>query len=193
MPYGVDMDVGRTILGVSAVGAVVLAVGFGVAVAPTGTLTTDVQGGGACGTYPEGSTSASAWFLSELRNDTGHEVRVRTVRAGALHDVELSHLGIAPHVDRASSGLYVTDDPAMPRDFGRTVPVDSGFVVPAHGALDVVGRIVLRDGSDAGRIHGIVVTTTGLLGTTRSFTDPESFGVGIGTGHKESDIGCVGT
>lgn len=186
------MDMGRVVLGASTVGAVVLAVGFGVAIAPSGTLTTNILSGGICGTYPEGSSSASAWFLGELRNETGHEIRVRTVRPGALHDVTLSHLGIAPHPDPSSAGLTVTDDPEMPRDFGRTVPVDSGYVVPAHGELDVVGRIELRGGADAGRLQGLVVSTTGPLGMTHSFTDPESFGVGIGTGHDESAIGCVG-
>jgi hypothetical protein len=192
MPYGGDMDVGRTILGASTVGAVVLAVGLGVAVTPGSGLSTNDLGGGVCGTYPDDATSAAAWFLAEFHNDTGHGVRVRSARAAELHDVTLSHLAIATAPSEHSSGLVVTDDPDHPEDYGRTVPVDSGFVVPAHGELDVVGRIVLRDGADAGRVRGLVVTTAGPLGTVRTVTDPASFGVGIGTGHAESEIGCIG-
>jgi hypothetical protein len=175
---------GRALLGASALGAVVLAVGFGVVIAPGSTLSTDARGdgGGVCGTYPAGATT-----------DTGHGIRVRDVRPVELHRVALSHLAIATSPTTDSPGLIVTDQSSMPRDFGRVVPVDSGVVVPAHGELDVVGRIVLDDGADAGRLHGLVVTTAGLLGTTHSVTDPESFGVGIGGGHEESDIGCAGT
>lgn len=186
------MDIGRAILGTSVVGAVVLAVGFGVAVTPASGLSTDARGGGVCGTYPDGATTAAAWFATSFRNDTGHSVRVRDVRAMALRQVTLSHLAIAPELDDDFPGLFVTDDEALPEEYGRTVPVDSGFVVPAHGVLDVVGRIVLHDGADAGRLHGLVVTTSGPLGTLHTVTDPESFGVGIGTGHEESDIGCIG-
>jgi hypothetical protein len=173
---------------------VVLAVGFGVVVAPGSTLSTDAlgDGGGVCGTYPAGATSAAAWFLTSFRNDTGHDIRVRDVRAVELHDVALSHLAIAPSASRHSPGLVVTDRPSVPHEFGHVVPVDSGVLVPAHGELDVVGRVVLDDGADAGRLHGLVVTTAGPLGTTRSVTDPMSFGVGIGRGHDESDIGCIG-
>ena len=171
-----------------------LAVGFGVVVAPGSTLSTDVQadGGGVCGTFPEDATSAAAWFLTSFRNDTGHGIRVRNVRAGELRRVALTDLAIATGPDRDSGGLTITTDPAMPRGYGRTVPIDSGVVVPAHGELDVVGRVVLDDGADAGRLHGLVVTTDGPLGTTRSVTDPTSFGVGIGVGHDETEIGCRG-
>jgi hypothetical protein len=186
---------GRALLGASALGAVVLAVGFGVVIAPGSTLSTDRSGdgGGVCGTYPAGATTAAAWFDVSFRNDTGHGIRVRDVRPVELHRVALSHLAIATSPTTDSPGLVVTDQPSMPREFGRVVPVDSGVVVPAHGELDVVGRVVLDDGADAGRLHGLVVTTDGLLGTTRSVTDLESFGVGIGGGHEESDIGCTGT
>ncbi len=188
-----SVDIGRAFLGASALGAVVLAVGFGVVVAPGSTLSTDARGdGGVCGTYPAEATSAAGWFLTSFRNDTGHGIRVRDVRAGELRNVALSHLSIATNPSMDSTGLTVTTDPAMPRSYGRTVPLDSGVVVPAHGELDVVGRVVLDDGADAGRLHGLVVTTDGPLGTTRSVTDPTSFGVGIGVGHDEADIGCTG-
>jgi hypothetical protein len=189
-----SVDIGRALLGASALGAVVLAVGFGVVIAPGSTLSTDVRadGGGVCGTFPAGSTSAAGWFLTSFRNDTGHGIRVRDVRAGELRNVALSHLSIATNPSIDSAGLTITTDPAMPRSYGRTVPTDSGVVVPAHGELDVVGRVVLDDGADAGRLHGLVVTTEGPLGTTRSVTDPTSFGVGIGVGHDETEIGCLG-
>ncbi|WP_439693808.1 hypothetical protein ACRQ4B_06150 [Curtobacterium sp. SP.BCo] len=186
------MDMGRVILGACTAGAVVLAIGLGVVTAPSGGLTTDVRGGGICGTFPDGSTSASTWFMTSFRNDTGHGVRVRDVRPAELHRVTLSHLSIAAHPATSSPGLVVTDDADRPAEYGRTVAVDSGYVVPAHGELDVVGRLVLRDGADAGRLHGVVVTTVGTLGALQSVTDPGSFGIGIGEGHDESDIGCVG-
>lgn len=189
-----SVDIGRAVIGASALGAVVLAVGFGVVVAPGSTLSTDAvgDGGGVCGTYPAGATSAAAWFAISFRNDTGHGVRVRDVRAVELHHLALSHLSIATEPTLDSPGLVITDEPDMPRQYSRTVPVDSGVVVPAHGELAVVGRVVLDDGADAGRLHGLVVTTAGPLGTTHSVTDPESFGVGIGEGHDQSDIGCFG-
>jgi len=186
------MDMGRVILGASTVSAVVLAVGLGVAITPGGGLTTDVQGGGICGTFPDDSTPVSTWFMTSFRNDTGHGIRVRDVRPAELHRVTLTHLSIATDPDASSPGLVVTDDADRPAEYGRTVPVDSGYVVPAHGELDVVGRLVLRDDADAGRLHGVVVTTVGPLGTLQSVTDPGSFGIGIGTGHAESDIGCDG-
>ena len=192
MPYGDDVDHGRAILGASTVAAVVLAVGLGVAITPGGALSTEALGGGVCGTYPDDATAASAWFLTSFRNDTGRGVRVRDVRAVDVHRVTLSHLAIATSPRADSPGLIVTTEPDLPRQYGPTVPVDSGFVVPAHGELDVVGRIVLRDGADAGRVHGLVATTVGPLGTIRTVTDPESFGVGIGEGHDASDIGCTG-
>lgn len=187
------MDMGRAILGTSAAAALVLAAGFGVVVGQGNPLTTDVRGGGACGNYPEGSRTAAAWFLATFDNKTDHGVRVRDVSAPDVHRVTLSGLAIAPHPSDDASGLIVTDDPTMPADFGRTVPVDSGYVVPPHGHLNVVGHIELHDGADAGRVHGLIATSTGLLGAVHTVTNPVSFGVGIGSGHDQRDIGCTGT
>lgn len=192
VPYGEHMDIGRAVIGASAVGAVVLAVGFGVVTGQGDSLTTEVQGGGVCGTYPDGTEHAAVWFEASFDNDTDHGVRVRGVQAVALHRVTLTDLAIAPHPEHGAPGLIATDDTGIPDEYGQTLPVDSGYVVPAHGHLDVVGHLDLRDGADAGRLHGLSVTSTGLLGVVHTVIAPISFGVGIGTGHEERDIGCIG-
>ena len=191
MPYGDDVDIGRAILGTSTVGAVVLAVGFGFAVAPVRGLTTNVISGGACATFPHGSHAPSAWFLVALQNDSDFEVHVRDVEPQELSDVTLERFAIAPHPDERTSGLIVTDDTGRPTEYGRTVPVDSGFVVPAHGELDVTGRIVLRPGAVAGQVRGFTVTTAGVLGTLRTDSTPEAFGVGVEQGGDEPDVDCL--
>lgn len=191
MPYGDDVDHGRAILGASTVAAVVLAVGLGVAVAPVHRLTTNVVGGGVCATFPHGSAVPSTWFLVALQNDSDVEVRVRGVRAQELSDVTLERLAIAPHPEPDSPGLIAINDSARPAEYGRTVPVDSGFVVPAHGELDVTGRIVLRPGAVAGQVRGFTVTTTGVLGTLRTDSTPEAFGVGVDQGRDEPDVDCL--
>ncbi|MGN8051234.1 hypothetical protein ACTJKO_16250 [Curtobacterium sp. 22159] len=184
------MNVGRAVIGASTIGALVLAVGLGVAVAPAGELTTTAISGGACSTFPVGSAGASSWFMAEMQNDTGSDIRVHDVRAVELRNVTLDRLAIAPEPRTDSPGLIATDDAAMPEEYGRTVPVDSGFVVPAHCELDIVGRIVLRDPEHAGEVQGFAVTTTGNLGTLRTSRTPETYGVAIARRDAPDDTPC---
>lgn len=184
------MNVGRAVIGASTIGALVLAGGFGLAVAPSGALTTTTISGGACSTYPVGATSASAWFMASMQNDTGSGVRVRDVRAITLRNVALERLAIAPELREDSPGLIATDDAALPEEYGRTVPVDSGFVVPAHGEVDIVGRIVLRDPARAGEVQGFAVTTAGHLGTLRTWRTPDTYGVAIAHRDAPDDTPC---
>lgn len=184
------MDVGRAVIGASTIGALVLAGGFGLAVAPSGELTTTTISGGACSTYPVGATSASAWFMAAMQNDTGSDVRVRDVRAITLRNVTLQRLAIAPEPREDGSLLIATDDATLPEEFGRTVPVESGFVVPAHGELDIVGRIVLGTPGQAGEVQGFAVTTTGHLGTLRTWRTPETYGVAIARPDAPDDTPC---
>lgn len=186
------MDTGRTIVGASTIGALVLAAALGVELVPTTGLTTSTTGGGVCGTYPDGSTAAAAWFMADLQNDTDHDIRVLTARVRTVDGVQLEHLAIAPHPDTDAPGLIVTDDSAQPRDYGRTVPVDSGVVVRPHHDLDVIGRIVLDQDRGAGLVRGVVVTTQYRLGRLGTATQPIAFGVGIGRDHTEREIGCAG-
>lgn len=186
------MDTGRAVLGVSAAGALVLAVGLGIVVAPGQALATDTVGGSVCGTFPEGSTSATGWFLTSLRNDSDHGVRVLDVRVKGVHAVDLSHLAIAPHPAERTSGLTVTEDAGTPADFGRTVPIASGYVVPAHRDLTVVGRFVLRPGASEGWLEDVVVTTAGPLWTKRTAIEPGTFGVAIDQGQDDAEVGCPG-
>jgi hypothetical protein len=184
------MDMGRVVLGACAAGAVVLAAGFATVVAPTGELTTTTISGGACSTFPVGSRSASSWFMASMQNDSAVDVRVREVRAITLRNVTLEHLAIAPEPRSDSPGLIATDDATFPTEYGRTVPVDSGFVVPAHGEVDIVGRIVLRDPEQAGEVQGFAVTTAAGLGTSRTWRTPETYGIAIARPDAPDDTEC---
>jgi hypothetical protein len=195
LPYGCDMDTGRVAIGASIIGAIVLAAGLVVETLPTQDLTTDVTGGGVCVTLPEGSTSASSWFMADFRNETGHDVRVRTVRVDRVEGVRLEHLAIAPSPDAVAPGLVATETAARPTEYGTTVPVDSGLVVRAHGELDVVGRIVLEPDRTEGYARGVTVTMQDGLGRIRTVSQPVAFGVGIDQGQEQEpgEISCPGT
>ncbi|MDM7886043.1 hypothetical protein QUG92_13100 [Curtobacterium sp. RHCKG23] len=186
------MDKGRAVVGVSVIGALVLAAGLVVETVPTQGLTTSTTGGGVCGTYPEGSAVAAAWFMTDLQNETDHDVRVRTVRIATIEGVRLEHLALAPHPRTSSPGVIITEDPDQPAEYGRTVPVGSGVVVRPHSDLNVSGRIVLDPDRTAGFVRGVVVTTQDGLGRLHTVTEPIAFGTGIGTGHDASEIGCHG-
>lgn len=193
MLYGCDMDTGRVVIGASMLGALVLAAGVVVETLPSAGLTTDVTGGGVCITARQGSTSAAAWFMGDFRNESDHDVRVRSVRIDRVEGVRLEHLAIAPSPDSSAPGLIGTDSAARPAEYGSTVPVDSGVVVRAHGKLDVVGRIVLEPNRDDGYARGITVTTQDRLGRVRAVSQPIAFGVGIDQGQEPGVIGCPGT
>lgn len=189
------MDTGRVVIGASIVGALVLTAGLVVETIPTASLTTDITGGGVCGTFPEGSTGAAAWFMGELDNDTDHDIHVRNVRVDSVEGVRLEHLAIAPSPGPGASGLFATETAARPAEYGSTVPVDSGVVVRAHGELDVVGRIVLESDRSEGYARGVTVTTQDSLGRIREVSQPVAFGVGVDQGHEEEPDGitCPGT
>jgi hypothetical protein len=193
VPYRDDVNMGRVIIGGSTVVALVLAVGFGAVAAAGPGLSTNVRSGAFCGSYPEGAPSGAAWFASYLLNDTARSVTVRSVQAADLHNVAVSHLSIAAHPKQDSLGFFVTDDPAMPSQYGRTVPVDSNAVVPAHGELIIVGRIRLTGNADAGRLNGVVVTTVGAFGTLHTVKNPVSYGIRVGHDHSLAEIGCTNT
>ena len=187
------MNTGRAVIGASTVGALLLAAALGIQLVPTGGLSTNITGGGVCGTFPEGTTGPAAWFMAEFDNDTEHDVHVRTARIDTVERVRLEHLAIAPHQHSFSPGLIVTEDATQPEEYGDTVPVDSGVVVRTHRHLDVIGRIVLERGRSAGYARGVVVTTEDWLGGLHTASLPIAFGVGIGEGHDASEIGCDAT
>lgn len=189
------MDRGRAVIGASTIGALVLAAGLVVETLPTPGLTTDVLGGGVCGTYPQGSTGAAAWFMGDFRNDTDHDVLVRAVRVDRVDGVRLEHLAIAPRADTDSPGLIVTEEPDRPAEYGQTVAVDSGVVIRPHRELDVVGRIVLEPDRSKGHVRGITVTTQDPLGRIRAVSQPIAFGVGVDQGRAQEPDGvsCPGT
>ncbi|MDR6170373.1 hypothetical protein [Curtobacterium sp. SORGH_AS_0776] len=184
------MDIGRAVIGASAIGAVVLAVGLGVATAPGNTLRSEPGWGAACGSYPDGAPTAAAWFMVEFSNESGRSIRVRDVTISDVEDAEVSHLAVVPHPGTASSGLFVTDDPEVPREWGRTVPLGDGVTVPPHGTLDFGGRMVVRDGASAGHIRRFTATTTGPLWTTSTRTLDQSFTIGVDDENAGAAIGC---
>jgi len=186
------MDTGRAVIGSSIIGAIVLAAGLVVETLPAASLTTNVTGGGVCGTFPEDSTGAAAWFMGDFRNDTDHEVRVRSVHVDTVEGVRLEHLAIAPRPDTDAPGLIVTEEPSRPAEYGQTVAVDSGVVVRPHSELDVVGRIVLDPGRSAGYARGITVTSQDALGRMRTVSQPIAFGVGIDQGDEVDVVSCPG-
>lgn len=194
LPYGCDMDTGRVVIGASIIGALVLTAGLVVETLPTASLTTNITGGGVCGTFPEDSTGAAAWFMGDFDNDTDHDIRVRSVRVDTVEGVRLEHLAIAPSPDRGASGLVATETAARPAEYGSTVPVDSGVVVRAHDELDVVGRIVLESDRSEGFARGITVTTQDRLGRIETASLPSAFGVGIDQGQDQEPgtIDCPG-
>ncbi|MFJ4221272.1 hypothetical protein [Curtobacterium luteum] len=184
------MDTGRAVLGVSAAGALVLAVGLGIVVAPGHTLASDPDRGAACGSYPDGTTTAAAWFMVEFHNASGRSVRVVDVRVDDVEGADVTPLAVAPDPGETGSGLWVTDDPVAPHEYGRTVPLRDGVTVPAHGELDVVGRMVVRPGASAGHVRGFTATSSGPLWTTHTVTLDRSFNVGIGGEQHGAAIGC---
>ncbi len=183
------MDIGRVLLGTSTVAALVLAAGFGVAVAPVAELTSDAEGS-VCMQLPEGTTTASTWFEATMRNDTDVPVRVRSVRADHLENVRLERLSIAPHPREFAPGLIGTDDGTLPPEYGRVVPVDSGAVVPAHGQVAFVGRITLVDATRTGAVRGFTVTSTGVVGSVREASTAVTFGLAVAQPGSEDD-GCA--
>lgn len=187
------MDRARAVVGASIVGALVLAAGLAVELAPAGGLSTNILGGCVSGTFPDDGSDAAAWFLAEFDNDTAHDVPVRTVRVDTVQGVRLEHLALAPHPSADVAGLIVTEDTAHPSEYGRTVPVDSGVVVPPHGHLDVVGRIVLDPDQRAGFVRAVVVTEQDRLGRLSTVTDPSAYGVGRGEGLEPTELGCDGS
>ncbi|MDP9736830.1 hypothetical protein [Curtobacterium sp. 260] len=186
------MDRGRAVVGASIVGALVLAAGLAIELAPARGLSTDILGGCVSGTFPDDDSDAAAWFLTEFANDTAQDVHVRTVRVDTVQGVRLEHLALAPHPTADAAGLTVTEDAARPSEYGRTVPVDSGVVVPPHGHLDVVGRFVLDQDQRAGFVRAVVVTEQDRLGRLRTVTDPSAYGVGRGEDLEPTELGCEG-
>lgn len=188
------MDTGRVILGAATAAAIVLAAGFTVVVGQGTTQTLVVDKGGICGTLPAGSTSAAAWFLVPLRNDSDVPVRFDDLRPLDVRGVGLSHLAVAVHPGSTAPTLIVGDDESTaPAEFGRTVLAPRSAAVAPGGVLAVVGRIELRSDSGAGRLRGIVARGSALLGVPVIATNETAFGIRIGRGHPEADIGCPGT
>ncbi len=188
------MDTGRVILGAATAAALVLTAGFAVVVGQGTTEPSVVDTGGICGTLPAGSTSAAAWFLVPLRNDSDVPVRFDDLRPLDVRGVDLSHLSVAVHPGSTAPMLVVGDDePTAPREFGRTVPASRSAAVAPGDVLAVVGLIELHSDMDAGRVRGVVARGSGLLGVPVIATSETAFGVGIGRGHPEAEIGCPGS
>lgn len=186
------MDKGRAVVGVSVIGALVLAAGLVVETSPSAGLSAEFSGACVSGTFPEGTTDAASWFMTDLVNDSGHDVRVRSVRVATVHGVRLEHLAVASDPATDAPGLIVTEDDTRPPEYGRTVAVDSGVVVPARGHLDVTGRMVLDRDRQAGYVRGVTVTEVDRLGRLRTVVERSAFGVGVGDDHEKNEFGCDG-
>lgn len=184
------VDIGRAVVGASAVGAVVLAIGLGIVTAPGKTLSVTPGRGIACGSYPDGTTTAAAWFMVEFENPTGRSVHVADVGPVSVEGADVTPLQVVVHDDGTPAGLWVTDAPVMPHEFGRTVAIGAGWTVPAHGRLDLVGRLVVHPGASVGRVDGFTATSAGPLWTTHTATLDQSFAIGVGDGNSGPAIGC---
>ncbi len=111
LPYGCVVDIGRAVVGASAVGAVVLAIGLGIVTAPGNTLSVTPGRGIACGSYPDGTTTAAAWFMVEFENPTGRSVHVADVGPVSVEGADVTPLRVVVHDDGTPAGLWVTDAP----------------------------------------------------------------------------------
>lgn len=166
-------------LGGSTAAALAAAVLAGIAITPTAPLSVPAANGNSyCSISTDaGRLRAPASLAFVLRNDSDAPATLRAIAPQVALNVSEFSFTVSPRTAESevdSRGVAVGDLDSLTQ--GRPQVDPSGYTIPAHSDVVVIGTLKLVDGADFGSLQRIGVTFDGPLGVYHS----QVFGLSLG-------------